>query len=69
MQIRQWICQKSHAQMFNVVLCYTANIHKVHAMVMNNILVDPLSESNYVIWDECGEQLEAMKLGQDSKNR
>ena len=65
----------STAHIFNVVLCYTAygmscaKIHNVHTMVMSSFSVDTLSEAKYVLWDECGEHLEAKQQRQDSKNR
>ena len=55
----------SHALISNVVLCSTAyvisctKIQNVHTMIMSIFSVETSSETKYVIWDECGEHLEA----------
>ena len=36
---------------------------------MNSFSIDTLSEAKYVLWDECGEHLEAKQQRQYSKNR
>ena len=65
----------SPAPIFNVVLYCNAygmscaKIHNVYTMVMSSFSVDILSEAKNVLWDECGEHLEAKQQRQDSKNR
>ena len=65
----------SPAPILNGVLCFTAyvmsreKIRNVHTMVMISFSVDTLSEAKDVLWDECGEHLEAKQQRQNSNNR
>ena len=63
--------QESHAPIFNIVLCYTA--HGMSCATIHNgyehLLSIKLSEEKVVLWDKCGDHLEAKQHRQDSKNR